>query len=165
MFMIRKYRLISRLKRKMAEILHKNKIIKIQRAGGVIDCGAVSFKTENEFEEFYSGELDPLIQLALFSISGFVKQYQASDTVITEVYRTKLERQRLYPIGHHLYSVVGAHERWEALDIRTWNLKWWALEAVLKFYENYLKPLGIIIKYHKIPNNGYHFHIQKVKRS
>ncbi len=149
----------------MAMILYQNKIVKTIRNGDIIDCGAVSFKTGNEFEEFYSGKLDPLIQLALFSIAGFVKQYQTSDTVVTEVHRTKVERHRLYPKDHNRHSVVGAHERWEALDIRTWNLKWWALEAVLKFYENYLKPLGIIIMYHKIQDNVYHFHIQKVKRS
>ena len=143
-------------------IPHTNAIKIVRRNDGSIDVGVIRFKTEGEYQEFYDPKMSARLQLIAFSIGGFVQQYQPyTDTVITEVWRSEEERKNIYPLGHKLHFVKGAHERWEAIDIRVWNLEPITLASLFQFFSQTNLPhfRGLVI-FHKIVDGVYHFHIQ-----
>lgn len=126
--------------------------------------GVIGYKTIKELEEFYSEKLNTELQLLVFAIATFIRHYQNECVIVTEVYRTKEERQKLYKPTSEYYNKVGAHERWEAVDLRAWNLTSETTEAVLKFFtkSNIPRFNGLLIR-HTITSNVIHFHIQVTK--
>jgi len=119
----------------------------------------LGWKTENEYKEFFDSRLSKELRILVLSIASVIRLYEKDkELIITEVYRTLEERHRLYPEGHRLHNVVGAHELWKAIDLRVWNLDPDTVEGVLRYYET--SEFDFFLIYHKIRKGVNHFHIQ-----
>lgn len=142
----------------------------IRRFGKIGIEGVLYFKTANEFEEFIDERMDSDIVLVVMAMATFVRLHQEDtytsndELVITEVYRSEEERKKIYPEGNTLHDVVGAHERWEAVDFRSWSINSITTEAILRFFSQTNLPnfKGLLIR-HKVKGNVMHFHLQKAK--
>lgn len=104
----------------------------------------------------------------LIDLYHYVDQIFEKDTIMTMIYRTQDEQDRIYAHSarYRQNPWKSPHQFWQAVDIRSFIF---TTEEILHLVDylnnkynssNYYKWTA---KYHQVGNGGYHFHIQYYK--
>lgn len=128
----------------------------------------IEFKTTTERDEFATlrEKNFPLVAL-MESLDDFVRTDLGKNIVVTEVFRSKADQERIYGAGT---TRTSPHMTWKAVDIRDWIYEKPEKERIIQFLKDNFDEYNLLTEIraaksktvwlHAVGNHGMHFHIQ-----
>jgi hypothetical protein len=120
----------------------------------------IQFKTQRQAHEWTDERLDGRLRVIVYALAGFVFDRFGKVLVISEIFRTKDERELIYKDDPILRNTVGTHEVWRAIDLRTVAFTPDEIGEMVTFLNGHFGYTGkhATSLYHIVV--GYHLHIQ-----
>lgn len=120
----------------------------------------INFKEKRQADEWLDHRLDNRLRVIVYALAGFAFDRFMKNIVITEIMRTEEERREIYKDLPSMRDVVGVHEVWRAIDIRTVNFSPDEIGELVGFLNSnfdYTGRLATAVSHAVI---GFHIHIQ-----
>lgn len=129
---------------------------------------AIQFKTPTEQTEYDTLRQKSYAMVALAeSLAEFIHETFRKSMIITEIYRSKADQERIYGAGT---TKVSPHMFWQAIDIRDWIYTDDEKKQIIEFLKENYDPHNLMreiraaksktVWLHAVGKHGMHFHLQ-----
>jgi hypothetical protein len=113
---------------------------------------------------------NPELHALIIDLYKWISDKFGKDTIITMIYRTQAEQDRLYRYSQKYQEkkFKSPHQFWHAIDLRTWIYTEEEIDQIVQYLNdkyNSRNYYSWTAKAHAIKGNARHFHIQFIKSS